>query len=128
MGADRTGWIARLRTGCEAGRGSMRSCRRPGARDAPHRGCRRAPREASCSERRVSSRWSATMSACRTLLASAGAPLPGLLERAAVLCSGRLPTRRPDGTLAYESGSTQDRGGDLGSMLPFGDRPVQESQ
>ena len=39
---------------------------------------------------------------CRTLLASAGAPLPGLLERAAVLCSGRLPTRRPDGTLAYE--------------------------
>ena len=40
--------------------------------------------------------------AVRTLLASAGAPLPGLLERAAVLCSGRLPTRRPDGTLAYE--------------------------
>ena len=39
---------------------------------------------------------------CHTLLASAGAPLPGLLERAAVLCSGRLPTRRPDGTLAYE--------------------------
>ena len=39
---------------------------------------------------------------CRTLLASVGAPLPGLLERAAVLCSGRLPTRRPDGTLAYE--------------------------
>ena len=39
---------------------------------------------------------------CRTLLASAGAPLPGLLERAAVLCSGRLPSRRPDGTLAYE--------------------------
>ena len=39
---------------------------------------------------------------CRTLLASAGAPLPGLLERAAVLCSGRLPTRRSDGTLAYE--------------------------
>lgn len=39
---------------------------------------------------------------CRTLLASAGAPLPGLLERAAVLCTGRLPTRRPDGTLAYE--------------------------
>ena len=39
---------------------------------------------------------------CRTLLASAGAPLPGLLERAAVLCSGRLPTQRTDGTLAYE--------------------------
>ena len=39
----------------------------------------------------------------RTLLASAGAPLPGLLERAAVLCSGRLPTRRLDGTLAYEA-------------------------
>ena len=38
----------------------------------------------------------------RTLLASAGAPLPGLLERAAVLCSGRLPTQRPDRTLAYE--------------------------
>ena len=38
----------------------------------------------------------------RTLLASAGAPLPGLYERAAVLCSGRLPTRRRDGTLAYE--------------------------
>ena len=38
----------------------------------------------------------------RTLLTSAGAPLPGLLERAAVLCSGRLPTPRPDGTLAYE--------------------------
>lgn len=38
----------------------------------------------------------------RTLLASLGAPLPGLLERAAVLCSGRLPILRPDGTLAYE--------------------------
>ena len=38
----------------------------------------------------------------RTLLASAGAPLPGLLERAAVLCSGRLPLLRPDRTLAYE--------------------------
>ena len=38
----------------------------------------------------------------RTLVASAGAPLPGLLERVAVLCSGRLPTRRADGTLAYE--------------------------
>lgn len=37
----------------------------------------------------------------RTLLASAGAPLPGLFERAAVLCSGRLPTRRRDGTLGY---------------------------
>ena len=36
------------------------------------------------------------------LLASAGAPLPGLFERAAVLCSGRLPTRREDGSLAYE--------------------------
>ena len=36
-----------------------------------------------------------------TLLASAGAPLPGLFERVAVLCSGRLPTRRQDGTLAY---------------------------
>lgn len=38
----------------------------------------------------------------RTLLASSGAPLPGLLERAAVLCSGRLPAHRPDRTLAYE--------------------------
>ena len=38
----------------------------------------------------------------RTLIASAGAPLPGLLERAAALCSGRLPTLRPDRTLAYE--------------------------
>ena len=38
----------------------------------------------------------------RTLVASAGAPLPGLLERVAVLCSGRLPIRRADGTLAYE--------------------------
>ena len=38
----------------------------------------------------------------RTLLASVGAPLPGLLERAAVLCSGRLPIPRQDGTLAYE--------------------------
>ena len=38
----------------------------------------------------------------RTLLASAGAPLPGLLERAAVLCSGRLPIPRPDRILAYE--------------------------
>ena len=38
----------------------------------------------------------------RTLLASAGAPLPGLLERAAALCSGRLPTLRRDRTLAYE--------------------------
>ena len=38
----------------------------------------------------------------RTLLASAGAPLPGLLERAAVLCSGRLPLLRRDRTLAYE--------------------------
>ena len=37
-----------------------------------------------------------------TLLASAGAPLPGIFERAAVLCSGRLPKRRRDGTLAYE--------------------------
>lgn len=36
-----------------------------------------------------------------TLLTSAGAPLPSIFERAAVLCSGRLPTRRPDGTLAY---------------------------
>ena len=38
----------------------------------------------------------------RTLIASAGAPLPGLLERTAALCSGRLPTLRPDRTLAYE--------------------------
>ena len=38
----------------------------------------------------------------RTLLTPLGAPLPGLLERAAVLCSGRLPRRRPDRTLAYE--------------------------
>ena len=38
----------------------------------------------------------------RTLLASAGAPLPGLFERVAVLCSGRLPTQRRDRTLAYE--------------------------
>lgn len=37
-----------------------------------------------------------------TLLVSEGAPLPGLIERAAVLCSGRLPTRRADKTLAYE--------------------------
>ena len=37
-----------------------------------------------------------------TLLASRGAPLPGLFDRAAVLCSGRLPTRREDGLLAYE--------------------------
>ena len=37
----------------------------------------------------------------RALLASAGAPLPGLFERAAVLCSGWLPTRCGDGTLAY---------------------------
>ena len=37
-----------------------------------------------------------------TLLASPGAPLPGLFERAAVLCSGRLPIRCRDGTLAYE--------------------------
>ena len=39
--------------------------------------------------------------ATETLLASVGAPLPGLLERAAVLCSGRLPERGADGTLAY---------------------------
>lgn len=38
----------------------------------------------------------------QTLLASQGAPLPGLLERTAVLCSGRLPILRPDKTLAYE--------------------------
>ncbi len=36
------------------------------------------------------------------LLASLGAPLPGLFERVAVLCSGRLPTQRRDGMLAYE--------------------------
>jgi len=34
------------------------------------------------------------------LLAAAGAPLPGLLERAAVLCSGWLPERRGD-VIAY---------------------------
>ena len=39
---------------------------------------------------------------CQTLIASQGAPLPGLLERVAVLCSGRLPILRPDKTLAYE--------------------------
>ena len=39
---------------------------------------------------------------CSTLLASSGAPLPGLFERAAVLCSGRLPSVERDGTLAYE--------------------------
>ena len=39
--------------------------------------------------------------ATETLLASVGAPLPGLLERAAVLCSGRLPDRGADRTLAY---------------------------
>ena len=38
----------------------------------------------------------------RMLLATPGAPLPGLFERAAVLCSGRLPVRRRDGMLAYE--------------------------
>ena len=38
----------------------------------------------------------------QTLLASRGGPLPGLLERVAVLCTGRLPIARQDKTLAYE--------------------------
>ena len=37
-----------------------------------------------------------------TLLTSMGAPLPSLFERAAVLCTGRLPTHRADDTLLYE--------------------------
>ena len=43
----------------------------------------------------------------QTLLASQGAPLPGLLERVAVLCSGRLPIQCPDKTLAYEGVSLE---------------------
>lgn len=38
----------------------------------------------------------------QTLVASQGAPLPGLLERVAVLCSGRLPILCQNKTLAYE--------------------------
>ena len=37
-----------------------------------------------------------------TLRTSVGAPLPTLFERAAVLCTGRLPTDCDDGTLAYK--------------------------
>lgn len=40
-------------------------------------------------------------SASKLLLTRLGAQLPGLYERAAVLCSGRPPIKRIDGTVAY---------------------------
>lgn len=40
-------------------------------------------------------------SASKLLVTRLGAQLPGLYERAAVLCSGRPPTKRVDGTVAY---------------------------
>lgn len=38
----------------------------------------------------------------QVLLTPQGAPLPGLLDRVAVLCSGRLPVRSSDRMLVYE--------------------------
>jgi hypothetical protein len=57
----------------------------------------------------------------RTLTARLGAQLPGLYERVAVLCSGRPPSPRVDGTVTYE-GVSSEIAGALYDLLTAEDR------